>query len=52
MTVTAQRSTPTSPGHGPSVGEFGQLSDRPDAYRLRTIDTGAISDVALTLLGS
>jgi pyruvate dehydrogenase E1 component len=32
--------------------EFGQSSDLTDAYRLHQIDTGAITDAALTLLGS
>lgn len=34
------------------VSEFGQSSDLGDAYRLHGIDTGAITDAALTLLGS
>lgn len=38
--------------HCLGVTEFGQSSDLPDAYRLHHIDTGAITDAALTLLGS
>jgi pyruvate dehydrogenase E1 component len=34
------------------VTEFGQSSNLPDAYRLHGIDTGSITDAALTLLGS
>ncbi len=38
--------------HCLGVTEFGQSSDLTDAYRLHEIDTGAITDAALTLLGS
>ncbi len=33
------------------VTEFGQSSDLDDAYRLHGIDTGSVTDAALTLLG-
>jgi len=36
--------------HCLGVTEFGQSSDLTDAYRLHHIDTGAITDAALTLL--
>jgi len=38
--------------HCLGVSEFGQSSDLTDAYRLHQIDTGAITDAALTLLGT
>jgi len=48
---------PVLPGRGPRrppplprVTEFGQSSDLTDAYRLHHIDTGSITDAALTLL--
>ncbi len=37
--------------HCLGVTEFGQSSDLTDAYRLHHLDTGSITDAALTLLG-